>query len=177
MKNLIRDYFTFYLKPVLMITCFISNLTYLITTKYYDPIIEIAFIIAFSIKPIFFLVIFGIFICKLEEKSFTEVVFSFLIVFLIFFGFPVKEISEFTKSNGLKKFFDGKEYFIDEYMFNHFIITLLIETVPITSVIIYNNSLMNHWKETDYFPVACSLSFLIIYFFALTIIFNRKDTS
>jgi hypothetical protein len=141
MKKCTENYFLFFLKPTLMILCFVSNYLYLLHSEFASEFYFIIYIITFSLKPIlFFILLIGSFI-NYRVQNFLEAFLTFIIVGGIFFGFPVKEISDFYKICSNTKFFQnlGEDYILDEYIKTHFIINILVENIPILLFVFINN--------------------------------------
>ena len=177
MKNFMETYFTYFLKPSLMISCFASNTNYLVNEKFNNTA---SFLITYSImliKPIFFIILYVVFICKIELKTASQNFIAFLIVLLIYFGFPVKEYSDSLKYDELSRFFEGKDYFIDDYMQNHFVANIVLENLPVLIFVIGNNVITGKWEGVHYFPILIHSIFMLVYGIVLQHIFNRKRLS
>jgi hypothetical protein len=174
MKKRLEAYFTYYMKPTLIICCFCSDLNYLINSFFYSKFVHVLYIILFLVKPLFFFLLFIIFLFKVEVKSVLNYFIISLIIFFVFFGFPVKEYSEtYVFSKNFSKFFEEKEYFVDEYMMNHFVSNMVIENIPLLLIIIVNNTLLYNYGGANFFHIFIHLIFIIVYLIAIQHIFNR----
>ena len=174
MKKLVEVYFTFFLKPSLLISCFISNLNFILNESFTRTDLLVVALVFLMIKPIFFLFLYVLFILKIELQTVFQHGIALVIVILIYFGFPVKEFSDLLKYEELNKFFEGKDYFIDEYMYNHFVCNVILENFPVLFTVIGCNIAEGKWEGNHYFPIFIHSLFLLLYGIVLQHVFNRK---
>jgi hypothetical protein len=153
MKKCTENYFLYFLKPTLMILCFLSNYLYLLHSDFASKFYLIIYIITFSLKPILFLILLIGSLFNYKIQSFLDGFLTILIVGGIFFGLPVKEISDFYKISDNSKFFKslGEDYILDEYMKTHYIINILVENIPILLFVLINNLLLE--KKFSEYPI------------------------
>lgn len=166
MRKYFEVYFLYFLKPVLLTVCFISNLLYLKNSHFVNDFFYFIYLFAFLLKPIIYLIFFFGLIMNYPIRSTWDPLIYFFIVIGIFTGFPVKEISDFYKLNSYNYFFEllSEGYLYDDYMRTHYIFNLLIENVPITAFVLINNLILQN--KFDYFeqydPLIVNFSFVVI---------------
>ena len=166
MRKYVEVYFLYFLKPVLLTVCFVSNLLYLKNSQFVNEFYYIIYIFTFLLKPLIYLLfLIGLFINYPIRRSWDPLVYIF-IVLGIFSGFPVKEISEFYKLDSYNNFFEvlSEGYLYDDYMRTHYIFNLLIENIPITVFVLINNLILQNKYEyfEQYDPIIVNLSFILI---------------
>jgi len=126
-------------------------------------------------KFIFFLVLYVGFVLHLKLKNLQEYFFSFLITTArYFFGFPIKEYSEYFDCGSLNKFFVGKEYNLSEYLIGHFIINLLIENIPIIVFVALNNYMLGEREVVIIDPIMINIFSIIFTSVNILLFFNKK---
>jgi len=97
-----------------------------------------------------------------------------LILIGIFFGFPIKEYSDYFDLNILKKFFEGKDYNLNEYIVAHFIVNLLVENLPIILFVSINNNMLEKWNKIIIDPFIVNV-LCIVFSYLSIILFFRND--
>jgi hypothetical protein len=174
MKKAVELYFIYFLKPSMLVACFVSNVNFLINAEFSNTFSFIMTLFCLMIKPIFFILLYVLFTMKIELKTFFQHFLAFGIVLLIYFGFPIKEYSDLIKMNELNKFFEGKEYVIDEFMYNHFVCNAALENIPVLLIVISDNIIQAKWEGNRYFPILIHSIFLLFYGIVLQHVFNKK---
>lgn len=175
MKNLGESYYIYIIKPTLMITTFYINYQYLEKSEFPNRFYHAIYFLAFLMKPLFFLALYVGLILNLKLKNFMGYLMSFIIILSIYFGFPIKEYSDYFDSSHLKSFFEGKEYNLSEYVLTHFIVNLLTENVPIIIFVFINNNMLENWKDFIIDPIivnSFNIFFTIVIFYLL---FGRRS--
>ena len=165
MKKYLEIYFLFFLKPTLMTLCFISEIMYIQYSQFANEFYFFIYLITFSIKPILYIILLIGSIFNYKIKTFQEGILTLIIVGGVYFGFPVKEISDYYQFNSPKKyFFDlGEDYFLDEYIMTHYVVNILIENIPIAIFVIINNlMLQNKFDHYIIDPIIINTAFIII---------------
>lgn len=160
MKRIVKNYFLHMCKPCFSVIIFLANFRYLIKSNFANDFYFILYAITFLIKPFFFLLLFFGLLIHLHLKTVSEILMTTMIVICIFFGLPIKEYSEFFSFNTEKLFFEGREYVLDEYMTNHYIVNILIENIPITVFCLLNNFFLGKYKDIIIDPIIMNLAYI-----------------
>jgi hypothetical protein len=166
MRKYVEVYFIYFLKPVLLILCFISNFLYLRTSQFVNDFYFFIYLLTFMLKPLVYLLfLFGLFF-NYPTRSPTDGLVYIFTILGIFYGLPMKEIAEFYKLNAFSSFFDHLSvgYLLDEYLRTHYLFNVLIENFPIAVFVIVNNLILQskyaYYEQYD--PVIVNLSFILI---------------
>jgi hypothetical protein len=166
MKTCAENYFLFFLKPTLMILCFVSNCLYLRHSEFVNEFFFIIYLITFSLKPILFIILLIGSLINYKIKTLIEGLLTLIIVGGIFFGFPVKEISDFYKISATTKFFMhlGEDYALDEYITTHYIVNILVENIPIALFVSINNLMLENKfsKNGIVDPIVTNTAFILL---------------
>jgi uncharacterized membrane protein len=105
-------------------------------------------------------------IINYQIKSIYDGVLTLILVCLIFFGFPVKEYSDFFKLDSNKKIFMnlGEDYILDEYITTHYVVNILVENIPAALFVLVNNYMLdrNFHKYIIIDPIVVNSAFILI---------------
>ena len=175
MKNLGESYFIYIIKPTLMITTFYINFQYIKKSEFPNEFYLGLYLLAFFIKPLFFLVLYIGLVMNLKIKSFLGYFMTLIIVSSIFLGLPIKEFSDYFGCTNLKNFFEGKEYNLNEYLITHFVVNLLIENIPIVLFVLINNNMLGKWKEIILDPIILNVFNMIFTIIIFYLFFGKKN--
>jgi hypothetical protein len=164
MRKFIENYFLFFLKPSLMILSFFTNFIYLRDSPFANDFYYYIYLITFSIKPLFFLFLLIGSIITYKVNSTVESIFAILIIGGIYFGFPVKEISDYLGIEASRKFYSnlGENYLVQEYITTHFVVNLLIENLPVVIFVIINNLMIEREMNKNVFIDPLIVNFIFI---------------
>ena len=144
MRNLMKNYFLYILKPSFMMLNFVCNYFYLRHSKFVNMFYFYIYVFSFCMKPFFFfLILFGLMI-SYKIKAISDILLIIMIVVGIFLGFPIKEFSDYLGTENFNQVTInlGNEYLLDEYMTTHYIVNIFIENIPIVIFVIINNFLL-----------------------------------
>lgn len=175
MKSLGQLYFIHIIKPSLMITTILTNYNYMKESEFPNNFYLTVYYLAFFMKPIFFLVLYFGLIINLNIRKFKELFITKIIIIAIFFGFPIKEYCDYLDLELFKKFFEGKEYHLNEYVVAHFIVNIIVENLPIVLFAIINNNMLGRWKEIHIDPIIVNVLYVVFSFINILLFFKEKS--
>ena len=163
MKLFVKKYFIHLLKPSLMTTAFAVNCAYLNNSKFVNTFYFYIYLLTVMLKPLFLLFILAIGIKRKNIKNFQDFVTALIVLISINFGFPIKEYYDILNILYLKDLFQNKEYNVEEYILSHFIINLLLESIPVLLFCIINNMFLGWSKTLEYCPIIFNFNVIIFH--------------
>jgi len=175
MKKIGKIYFTHFIKPTMMMTSFYINYQYLKKSEFPNQFYLMIYYFAYFMKPFFFLILYIGLLINSKINSIKGYIITFFITISIFFGFPIKELSDYFDWENLKSFFDGKEYNLYEYLIAHFIVNLLIENIPIVIFVLINNNMLGKWKNTIIDPIVVNVISIFLTLINLYLFFRKEN--
>lgn len=173
--NIGKSYFIYIIKPTLMITTFLVNFQYANKSEFPNEFYLILFYVTFLMKPLFYLILYIGFIISLQVKNLLSFLFTFLIIFSIFFGLPIKEYSDYFDIQQLSKYFEGKEYNLNEYILTHFIVNLLVENLPMIIFVLINNNTVGKYHNTNIDPIVINMFYIFYSLINFCLFFGKKN--
>jgi hypothetical protein len=147
MKKFLEVYYVQILKPSLTVGTIFANYNYMEHSNFINEFFYILYIVTFMIKPIFYFSLrMGMFL-NAKERTPKSFLLTMITVFSIFLGLPVKEYFDFFESDIFDEYFGCSGYLVSEYNVTHFIANVLIENVPIISLVYINNCMLGKFQD------------------------------
>lgn len=177
--TLMKDYFLYFIKPTSMVFSFTCNLFYMLYSDFFNNSLLIIYITFFSIKPFFYLCLLIGVIVTYKLSSVSELLAAIIVIASIFFGFPIKELSDKFQFKSYYSFFQGRQYELGEYIKSHSVVNVLIENLPMLLCSTLNNYFLLQSKYTQVIifnePILSNIGAILISGVFMCIVNFRKE--